>query len=257
MKETDMIFEYRASVRMHEVDTSGHAPLHVLLNYFQEAAGLHAERLNWGMSELLTHNVVWVLTRVAVEMTRYPKAGEIVIVRTCPVSSDKYSAKRDFIFLDQERKELGKGASNWVMMNIENRCMMSIPPVFQNMFARVQQPQVFHFEGKKIACLEKVQQKSTILARLEDIDLNGHVNNTHFIAWALESAPKNYASAQLKAMDIQFRAEVKRNQSIVSCTGGSTAEPDALFHSLRCDMDNREVARAKSLWQFEKQHVLP
>jgi hypothetical protein len=43
----------------------------------QNAAGAHAERLGVGRTQLLADNVAWVLTRISIRMSRWPKWNSV------------------------------------------------------------------------------------------------------------------------------------------------------------------------------------
>lgn len=249
MQDPTMKFEYSTTVRMHEAGPDGLAPVQVLLRYFQEAAGVHAERLSWGKEALQEHNLAWVLVRLGVVIHRLPTPGESVKVQTWPVSSVKYKAKRDFRMLDGQGEALATGASNWVMMDVDARRMCSIPAKFAEMFAQVAHESVYEFADKKLPAPALGESACEIVARLEDLDLNGHVNNPHFAAWALEAVAQEHARThRLTGMDIQFRFEVRRAERLLSLCDGRAEQEGVLLHSLRRQGDEVEVARARTLW---------
>ncbi|MGE4506951.1 MAG: acyl-[acyl-carrier-protein] thioesterase [Desulfovibrionaceae bacterium] len=251
----EMLLEFPATIRMYEVGPDETAPLPVLLRHFQEAASIHADRLSWGKDDLTTRGLAWVLARMYLTMERFPGPWEDILVRTWPSSRDKYQAKRDFSILDAEGRTLGQGTSSWVLMDIAARRMCSIPADFDDTFANPH-PSILDFPGRRVAALKEPEHEAAVLARLEDLDLNGHVNNTHFPAWALEAVPPAFEQEhRLAALDIQIRAEVRRGDKVRSLAGpgepeqGEGGQRPVLLHSLVREADGVEVARAASTWE--------
>ncbi len=246
MHAPEMIFEYPVTVRMHDVGPDGSIPLHMLLKYFQEAASLHAEHLHWGADDLKNENLTWVLSRLFLEIDSFPGPWEEFTIRTWPSERDKYNAKRDFNLLGAKGVSLGRGTSNWVMMDIHARRMCAIPSSF-NVHSQGTPGRILEFSERRVPALKVSEQETKVLARQEDLDLNGHVNNTHFAAWVLEAVPEVYVQAnRLVSMDIQFRAEVRRGDAVRSLVGSDAA--GGLLHSLLRESDKVEVARARTTW---------
>ncbi len=246
MQTSEMLFDYPVTVRMHDVGPNALVPLHMLLRYFQEAASLHAEQLHWGADDLKSENLTWVLSRLFLEVDSFPGPWEDFTIRTWPSERDKYNAKRDFNLLDANGVSLGRGTSNWVMMDISARRMCAIPSSF-NVHSHGTPGRILEFSGRRVPALKVSEHEIQVLARQEDLDLNGHVNNTHFAAWVLEAVLESYSQAnRLASMDIQFRAEVRRGDAVRSLVGSD--DTGGLLHSLVRESDNVEVARARTTW---------
>ena len=55
------------------------------------------------------------------------------------------------------------------------------------------------------------------VARRSDMDMNGHVNNVTYLAWALETVPRAvFGVAHLYQVEIDFKAECKSGQLVES-----------------------------------------
>ena len=74
--------EYPFKVRAYECGPDGCATLPTVCNYLQEAASLNAESLGFSKSDFDSsgENVSWVLTRLLVRMSAYPRWGDEVKV---------------------------------------------------------------------------------------------------------------------------------------------------------------------------------
>ena len=69
-------YERCFKVQAHEMGPGGRAKLGSLLNYFQEAASEHAERLGASVLDLISKNLTWVLSRYHIKIFRYPLRNE-------------------------------------------------------------------------------------------------------------------------------------------------------------------------------------
>ena len=79
------IYKEDFTVRSYQTDLNARMKPSAILEVMQEAAGQHSERLGLGRSALLAKNTAWVLTRVEVDMDRYPAFEETFSVETFPM----------------------------------------------------------------------------------------------------------------------------------------------------------------------------
>jgi acyl-ACP thioesterase len=100
----------------------------------------------------------------------------------------------------------------------------------------------------KLATVEQIDNTVFFNVRYGDLDLNNHVNNVHFMEWMLEAVPQPYRESRLvQTLDIQFRSECfygDRIRSVIQQTS-----ENSIIHELRRESDNKEVARAMSVWR--------
>jgi acyl-ACP thioesterase len=98
------------------------------------------------------------------------------------------------------------------------------------------------FEGKQPVT------EVIIRTRNEDIDVNSHVNNIHFTAWALEGVPENISGVMtLKEAAVIFRNEARKGEEITVKTfdnGNNT-----FWHILTRNSDGKEISSAYTAWQ--------
>jgi medium-chain acyl-[acyl-carrier-protein] hydrolase len=66
----------------------------------QESAYLHAEHLGVGHTQLAPLQMSWVLSRMRIEISRWPKWGDTVRLRTWPSGRDRLFYYRDFEIKD-------------------------------------------------------------------------------------------------------------------------------------------------------------
>ena len=198
---------YQFKVRSYECGPDGRATLPTICNLLQEAASLHAATLGFGKGDFAAagENISWVLTRMVVKMNLYPVWEDELTVETFPRGGRKIVAWRDFEVKDAKGETLGVASSEWMIIDLATRKIHAVPEkVFAandpaNMPVLGLEPfSKFRFPdgGSGVPPLCFAAMKS-------QIDLNGHVNNVHYVSWMLEPC----ASRCPAEMEVVFRSE--------------------------------------------------
>lgn len=238
---TDVAF----TVRSYEAGIANHVTLPTLCNYMQEAAGISAARLGWGIRALQEEGLTWMLARLHVRVTHYIPWGKTVIVRTWPSGmKGRLIAKRCFLGLDDGGAELFRASSEWLYVDLKSQKIAKLP----ESFADIVPPGTPDFElpdiGGKFAHLPRVEGSADVLTRLSDLDFNDHVNNVHYVEWMLEADAQERvppASSSPAELDIVFRQAAKAGEPLASefCTAGGKT-----LHAIRRRSDDALLATA-------------
>ena len=218
--------EYSFKVRSYECGADGFASLPAVCNYLQEAASLNAEELGFSKSnfDAQGENISWVLTRLAVKMIRYPKWEEEVKVVTFPRGGRKIVAWRDFEIKGADGDAIALATSEWMLIDLKTRKIVSIPESVLNACEfgteSVLGPEPFTARLKFPADVN-VEKTGPYKAQYSHIDLNGHVNNVHYVAWLLEPLK----AARPSKLEIVFRSETLAGDEVsVEIARGANGE---------------------------------
>lgn len=169
-------------IRSYQTDLSGQWKPSAILETMQELAGTHAELLGVGRNALMKHNTCWVLTRVEVEMDRYPSSGEIISIETFPMPTRRWFFPRYFIFRDAAGHEIGRAGTLWVLLDFTSRRMSkpdeiaALMPDNSDLIAPLGLP-------GPVTEISGTVTTETIVPRYTDVDVNLHVNNTRYMEW--------------------------------------------------------------------------
>ncbi|AKL98600.1 acyl-[acyl-carrier-protein] thioesterase [Endomicrobium proavitum] len=234
-------------VRYGETGFNNRVPVWVLQNYAQQAAALDAHSISAGWEDLSKHGVTWVLIKIQFKITGVIEGLQTVNVKTWHVLSDKIKSRRDFVFYDEQGNEIATAVSWWLVLDLETRKIVRTPK------------QILDGSGNRVMALKETELKEphfenalplteiAMVSRLEDIDMNGHVNNVHFTAWAFEGVPREIRRNQtLSDIVINFKAEVLADEKIIIKTYASSKS--SFWHLLIRDSDGKEIAAAYTLW---------
>ena len=243
------MIEESFKVRYHEMDANGIIPLWVLLNYFQESAGADAHNLSFGWEEMSPKGVAWIITKFEIKLLKEVHGVQTLKIKTWHCISDKIQSRRDFIIYNQAGEEVAKGISWWLILDLAKRKIVRSPQELLERNSGNPAPimEASDIKAPKFDGMEPLKTLN-IIARLEDIDSNAHVNNAHFSAWAIDCLPAEVReNSVLKELLINYRAEVKLGDEIVA---KAYAQSDnSYWHILSRPADGKEIASVHTVWQ--------
>lgn len=200
-----MAAEYTFKVRTYECGPDGFATMPSICNYLQEAASVHAGELGFSKSNFASagEDISWVLTRLKVRMESYPKWEDEITVRTFPRGGRRIVAWRDFEIRGADGKTLGAASSEWMLINLASRKIVPVPETVLALADPAEKPVLGMSPFVKFRPPVPEGEKLTFIAQKSHIDLNGHVNNVHYLEWMLEPSD----SSRPGEIDVVFRGE--------------------------------------------------
>ena len=228
----DIYGMYSWAVRTYECGPDGRATMASVCNWLQEAASLNAESLAFSKSDFdaAGENISWVLTRLKVRIARFPKWEEKVSILTFPRGGRRIVAYRDFVLTGADGAELGRATSEWMLIDLASRKIVAIPDGVFAAANTVREP-VFGeepFAKLRWDCKAESPDALAFRARRGDIDLNGHVNNVHYVEWLMEGRPE--AADPCHEIDIVFKSETLAGEEVRA--EAVETEPGVFAHRL-------------------------
>lgn len=245
MNNHNPIFENELPVRYHELDSHGNVSPVTLLNYLQDTAGIHAAQLGVSVSDLRKLGLTWVLSRINLNVARYPRANECVLVKSWPATRQGLFSCREFELTGAGELLYAKATTSWAALNIVSRRPVKLD---EHLPAYPLHP--VRAIDDDFASLPPFPDTSTLEHSFRvlrsDLDTNHHVNNAIFAGWALETVPDEIAAGILTGLEISFRAEVLYGETVLSrCVA---VEPGLCLHQISNQKNGRELARLRTRW---------
>lgn len=238
---TPYTHQEKYKIRASEVDPNGRAKLQSICELLQEVAGNHALELNFDITRLQEQNLTWILHRLHIQMDRYPGWRERITIKTWPSSGDTIRAFRDFLLFDENKNEIGRALSYWLMFKTDSRRPVRMPKEILDM-APKDTSHVIEVKKERLPALSRPEKSKVFSIRRSDLDMNHHVNNTKYIEWALEAQPGDHSIAEL---DIEFHAECMYGDTILSELAGREAG-GGFSHRIVRERDKKVLAIAQS-----------
>lgn len=241
-----MIHQEKFTVRSYEMDVQGVASVPAICNYLQEVAGNHATELGVAVDHLFKKNMTWVLSRLHIQVFRFPFWREEIKIETWPSGRQRKFATRDFLIFDQKHNILVKATSSWMIIDLKTQ-KPTVMPEFMDEIGLPDRQRAIDDSFPKMTLPKNPNLEQKFDVRLGDLDINQHVNNVKYIEWALESVPLDIWKAKILAsLEISFRAETKHGERIII----QTEQNENIFlHRVISEDDQRDLAVLKSTWR--------
>jgi acyl-ACP thioesterase len=237
-------------VRSYETDARGRLQVPIFCQLLQEAATAHAAILGVAVESLIEGGVAWVLSKLYLEMDRWPAADEEIVIATWPEAASRLFTERRFDVLDGPRNHIGAASTLWLVLDLERRRPIRLPPqVTDRLHEHELGSEPRKFGG--LAAPDPIECELGFTVRRSDLDLADHVNNTSYVEWAIEAVPDEvWSTADLAELEIHFLSECHYGQTVVSRSQiiDRQGETEVRHQLVRSD-DGAEVARASTVWR--------
>ncbi len=207
-------YTFTFRVNSYQTDMNSRMLPSAILELMQEMAGAHAELLGVGRQALLDRNLVWVLTRIEVQMARYPAFGETITAETFPMPNRRWFFPRYFIFRDEDGNQIGCAGSLWVLLDVQERKMsrpdavLALMPDNSDLTAPLGLPAT-------VTDVAGAFETATRRPVYTDLDMNGHVNNTKYLDWCCNALDiDTLRRHELATFALNYNQEILPGQEI-------------------------------------------
>lgn len=235
------IKEKKLKIGVEDVDGQGQLRPDMLLDYLQIIAMEQSEELGLGIDFLERENLNWLLLSYKISIERMPSIMEGILLRTWARSFSKMFARREFLILDKEGKILIEASTKWLLTEGDTHRIKKIDDLFYEAYG-VERDKKDEGSFKKLKLPEKNLVTGRVKAEESDIDFNGHVNNTRYVAWAMESLPEEFKNDNvLLGIDIEFKKEILLGEDI-EVLSETKADGEAVMILQEIRKENKETA---------------
>lgn len=169
---SELIFTHEYTVDYGHIDIRGVSRPSTVVDFMQDCATQHAERLGLSRQAMLEHNAFWVLSRLHYHLERPFQPYETICVHTWARTIKGPLFYRDFHFFHGEEK-VGWAITAWALIDVHSHRLLrpktvipTLPMLQQDLTATL---------GKlpAAACVPV----STRTVGYSDVDVNRHLNN--------------------------------------------------------------------------------
>jgi len=224
----DLVYTTSFPVTTAHVDCFGRCKPGSLLRFSQDAAEEHCMLLGTDWDSMAKKDYFWAVIRQKMEISRLPKTGETVTVKTWPMPTTRAAYPRATEGFDEAGNALFKVISLWVIMDVNSRTMI-LPGKSGVDVAGTS----FGTELKAPAGLPMgdFTNKSLRTVSFSDLDVNGHMNNTRYLDWLFDLLPAAYHKEHpLKSATICYMSEALEGQQLqLRWTGEDTLQVDGFL----------------------------
>lgn len=204
---------YKYEIFAQQVDFCGKATLVTMGNYFLSAAGDDAHNNGFGLMELHSHNMAWVLSRMAMEIYRFPVEEEFVTITTWVEEVGRLMTVRNMIMTDQMGEKIAAASTQWAMIDFVSRQPLDLRTNKNYLEVVIPTPSPIQ-RAERIAVNGGVLLDQ-IRVRYSDIDLNKHVNSLKYLEWVVDYMPIEFvADRRPVRVDLNYLHETKLGETV-------------------------------------------
>lgn len=179
----------------------------------QEMAERHAELNGLGYEWSVSHHMVWVEVQGTFEFVRRPQWKETVNLRTNTGKASALQARRFVEMTDEAGTVIARADLLWVLIDIDSR--RPIPLKRAGLEMTEECPSITAPFPKAESAETAPAATADFTALRRDVDFNGHINNSAYLTWALDTLPAELTEGKSPArFNIQFKHETFCGQSI-------------------------------------------
>ena len=191
----------------YETDARGNLKPAAFMDFAQEIAYWAASELGFGYDNLHVHHTAWVLTRMHIHFEEPLKWRENVTLYTWHKGASGLFYLRDYDLRDKDGNSRVKATTSWVVIDERTR-RIARPEELQNLLdpdMKVEDA-IAEVPGK-IQLPGEPQPAGEHTVSYSDLDINGHTNNSRYVAWAMDCLPKEATDSPIKDLNINFIKE--------------------------------------------------
>jgi acyl-ACP thioesterase len=183
-----------------------------LLNILQDVAWAHADHLGHGYEATMEAGAIWILSRQKLVIAAWPNWGDVLLVRTWVRPIRGPLIHRDYEMLVGDRK-VGECTASWLTLDVKTR--RPIRPAVAAASLDFRLEGALALTPEKIAVRPGLAETARFPVRNSDLDVNGHVNNTRYAQWILDSTPlEAQRTRRVDRYEVNFLAEIQVGDAV-------------------------------------------
>ncbi|KAL6188036.1 hypothetical protein ACLB2K_039430 [Fragaria x ananassa] len=214
-------YRQRVVIRSYEVGPDKTATMESIVNILQETASNHM-RMSGLISDefgathgMMKNDLIWVVSRMPIQVDRYPSWGEVLEIDTWVGASGKNGMRRDWLIRSEATGHVfARATSTWVMMNRKTGCLSEMPKEVRAEIEPwfIEKQAITEDVVEEIVKVEKdldMDLDKNLKPKRSDLDMSHHVNNVKYVRWMLETIPDQILEArhQLTSIVLESRRE--------------------------------------------------
>ena len=187
------------------------------LLYCQEMAESHASLNDFGYDGAMAHNMIWVEVQGEFEFIRRPRWKELITLRTNTGKASPLQARRFVEMRDEAGQVIARADLMWVLIDINSRRPMPLKRAQMAQLDLVQECPPTITEPLAVFPAEQAVGLGTacLVASRRDVDFNGHINNSAYLTWVLDSLPATPGEAVCpRRLRINYKRESHAGEAL-------------------------------------------
>lgn len=181
----------------------------------QEIAYWAAMELGFGYENLHVHHTAWVLSRMHIHFTRFPKWQDNASLYTWHKGANGLFYLRDFELLDADGSPAVQATSSWVVIDERTRHFVRPDELPPSLVLDYPVDDAIAQQAPKVVMPKaEMTEAGEHTVAYSDIDIIGHTNNARYVVWAMDCLPLEVAVQPMKDLYINFNKETTAGETV-------------------------------------------
>ncbi len=192
------MYQFEGRVRYSETDNMGNLSLEGILDYFQDCSTFQSEDLGRGIEYLKENQLAWVLSYWQIDVKRYPKLCEEILIGTIPYEIKGFLGYRNFMLRTKDGEELACANTMWTLLDTGRGMPKKASEEIINSYP-TEDRYPMEYVPRKIELLADMQRCECVEVRRHHLDTNMHVNNGQYVRIAKDTVEVERPITRLRA----------------------------------------------------------
>lgn len=182
--------------------------LSFLVGRIIKVASLHADSWGVGYEKMIESRTAWVLSRLSIEMKRFPAITEDYTLETWIEDYNTRFSTRNMAVLDSKGVVCGYVRTIWLVLDLEARRTANMEELNELRHLILNRP--CPIEPPTRMRIETGEKIDSFAVRYSDIDLNRHVNSARYVEYLLNQYPFEwYDKNRIARFEIAYAHEAR------------------------------------------------
>ena len=198
---------YTFRIEPQDIDFRRRVSLLSMTNFILTAAGKNANENGFGLLDLQSDNYTWVLSRLAIDLQRFPAEKDTLCIETWVESVGTTFTTRSFHIKDGHGETMGYATSTWAIIDMQTRRPVSLDtlPALQRFVVNQTTPLG---EAPRIPDVNG-EVANTFSVKYSSLDMNKHANSLYYIQWISDCFPLDfYLKHAVQRLELNFMKEI-------------------------------------------------
>ena len=198
---------YPCSVAYGDIGLDGRLSHKGALRLLQEAAAIASQQCGYGLLNAEETGVCWILTGWRIRLLERPLWNTPLTVETWPRTMEGFLSDRDFRILSGDTP-VALATSRWCLVNARTGRVTRVTEAVRSAYTLdplAMFSENLHTNGKSG---ETAAEGFSCTVGRRDIDTNRHVNNLHYLDYALEALPEEVFAHIPDTLEIVYRKQI-------------------------------------------------
>lgn len=218
------MYSEKLQIDSNEVDPFLDLSIPGLFRLLQAIAGAGVEAIGAGKEKTTDKGLMWVLTRMDVEISKMPHYMDEIELTTYPGEQIGCFYFRHFFAKDKSGKTLFRVASTWALLQASSRKVVMRSPFPHPLTPETADEELGRPE-KLLAPASMVEaEKRKVTYSM--CDLNGHLNNTRYLELIVDVKGRAFYEKHTPAsIVLNFEKEIQEGEEVSICLSSQEKNP--------------------------------